>query len=370
MSPEPATSEVWLRRKLLTLLAAPLAVRCEIRRQYPPERVRYADPATEFEVQRLTDPAHACHLPPSYHRVFHRRGNFLIYAGDRDGSLQIFTLDLKSWESRQVTEAASLDRLSMTLTADDRFVCYVDSGAVWLASITGTPSPRRLCELSKDSLPGAGIAAVSDGSALVIDSRTRLNKVTFVRGSVSTVATASEPIFDPMPRPRRASVLYRTGDGSLWLAHMDGSRNVALKTAPGRTGPARWSPDGSVILYLNYPPDGRPHALRELAPDSGEDKFVASTTQFIQFSSNSDASVFVGASKSLASPYVLLLIRAARRELTLCEHRSSDPSMASPVMSPDSQRVFFQSDRHGKPAIYSMAVEKLIEKTENEAESK
>ena len=38
----------------------------------------------------------------------------------------------------------------------------------------------------------------------------------------------------------------------------------------------------------------------------------------------------------------------------------------APIFSPDSQRVYFQSDRHGKPAIYDMHIEKLVEKTETE----
>jgi oligogalacturonide lyase len=63
---------------------------------------------------------------------------------------------------------------------------------------------------------------------------------------------------------------------------------------------------------------------------------------------------------------LLLLLRVARRELTLCEHRSSDPMLVAPVFSPSSQRVFFQSDRHGKPAIYTMAVERFVEETTTE----
>jgi oligogalacturonide lyase len=61
---------------------------------------------------------------------------------------------------------------------------------------------------------------------------------------------------------------------------------------------------------------------------------------------------------------VLLLLRATSRELTLCEHRASDPASVAPVFSPDSQRIYFQSDRHGKPAIYRMRVDTLVEKTE------
>ena len=55
-----------------------------------------------------------------------------------------------------------------------------------------------------------------------------------------------------------------------------------------------------------------------------------------------------------------------RRELTLCEHRAKDPRTVSPIFSPNSQRVFFQSDRDGKMAIYSMVVDRLVESTETE----
>ncbi|MBL8293238.1 MAG: PD40 domain-containing protein, partial [Bryobacterales bacterium] len=93
---------------------------------------------------------------------------------------------------------------------------------------------------------------------------------------------------------------------------------------------------------------------------------VAATSQYAQFSPNGDASVFVGVSGSKAQPHVLLLLRSVRRELTLCEHKSSTAAEAAPVFSPDSQRIFFQSDRHGKPAIYFMAIERLVEKTEDQ----
>jgi len=40
--------------------------------------------------------------------------------------------------------------------------------------------------------------------------------------------------------------------------------------------------------------------------------------------------------------------------------------MTTPLFSPDSQRIYFESDREGKPALYCMHVEKLVEKTESE----
>jgi len=54
------------------------------------------------------------------------------------------------------------------------------------------------------------------------------------------------------------------------------------------------------------------------------------------------------------------------REFTLCEHKASNPETVAPVFSPDSQRVLFQSDRDGHPAIYSVHVDKLVEPTDAE----
>src|SRR5262249_1036451 len=106
--------------------------------------------------------------------------------------------------------------------------------------------------------------------------------------------------------------------------------------------------------------------LRENSPEEGTDRLLAKTSQFISVSPNSDASVFTGASRSRASAYVLILLRVVRRELTLCEHRASDASMVHPAFSPDSQNVLFVSDRHGKPAIYMIRVNRFVEQTEAE----
>ena len=100
-------------------------------------------------------------------------------------------------------------------------------------------------------------------------------------------------------------------------------------------------------------------------PDSNEDRFVSSTTQFVTFNHNADSSVLVGASGSKASPYILLLLRSVKRELTCANIGPAIPEW-SPLFSPNSQRIFFQSDRDGKMAIYSMAVDRLVEETETD----
>jgi oligogalacturonide lyase len=186
-------------------------------------------------------------------------------------------------------------------------------------------------------------------------------------GMATTLAETdqeNDEMSDPSPRPRRASVLYRRA-GGVWLANVDGKQNYRLRLADGQIASTTWSPDGRTVLYLNVPPD--PHKLRnirEFIPDTNEDKAISDTTQYACFERNADGSVFVGASGSKASPHVLLLVRAVRREFTLCEHRASDPAKVSPIFSPNSQNVFFVSDQHGKPAIYRIAVDKLVEATE------
>jgi oligogalacturonide lyase len=74
----------------------------------------------------------------------------------------------------------------------------------------------------------------------------------------------------------------------------------------------------------------------------------------------------VGASRSKAQPDIVLLLRDTRREMVLCEHRASRPESVTPSFSPNSQRVYFQSDHDGKSAIYSVNVEPFVEETDEQ----
>jgi oligogalacturonide lyase len=333
---------------------------------------RYSDPATEFPVLRLTDPAYSSLLPAHYNRAVGRRGNFLIYASDAEGTMAAHRVDLKTGVSRPIAAEANLDPASVTLTADERWLCCVADGRLLQINMQVKPGNSRVREVYRVP-PGfearGGMSVAEDGLyATLIErqgDRNRLRLIRMADGTATTLAEAGEEMADPIPRPRRASVLYRRGDG-LWIANYDAQQNYRLKLADGALGAANWGPDGRTILYLNYPADARRlHNIREITPDTKEEKAVADTTQYVGFERNADASVFVGASGSKASPYVLLLVRAVKRELTLCEHRSSDPRLVAPVFSPNSQSIFFGSDQHGKPAIYSMAVEKLVSETDS-----
>ena len=337
---------------------------------YPTETKRYTDQATDFLVYRLTDPAHQSWLPSGYGRVISRRGNLMLYASDRSGTVQAYRMDLKPGQSHSLTNAASLQPWSLTMTPDERNFCYLDGPSLFMGSLGG----GRIREVYKAAAGqefGRGFSLSEDGLyAALVEQKTgssRLRLITMRNGAAQTLAEGSDPISDPMPRPRRAGMLYRRGDGELWLVNFDGAQNRKLRLAPGGIGTALWSPDGRTVLYLNFPADKTQlNNVRECTPDTNEDKLVSKTSQFVSFNRNSDASVLVGASGSKASPFVLLLVRAVRRELTLCEHRATDPRAVTPIFSPNSQRIFFQSDRDGKMAIYYMVVDKLVEETEIE----
>ena len=366
---KPAASGLLVSRRSF-LLAAPAAC-LAASKTVPAALFRYRDPSTEFPVLRLTDPSFTSVLPAHYQRSIARRGNFLLLASDLTGRMEAYRLDLKTGVARQLSEEEGLDPGSLTITPDERAVCCMANNRLLRIDLSSAHA-REVYRVSEGYEAGGGFSLAEDGLYAALTERRapeersgawRLRLIRMADGMAATIAESQEELSDPIPRPRRASVLYRRGK-SPWLANYDGQQNFALRTAQGETGPAVWSPDGRTVFYLNYPSDPhRLHNIRELTPDSQEDRPVADTTQFVAFERNADASVFTGASGSKASPHVLLLVRAVKRELTLCEHRASDAKMVSPIFSPNSQQVYFVSDRHGKPAIYSIAVEKLVEET-------
>ena len=334
---------------------------------FPPDTRRYPDPTTELEVFRLTDPAYSSTLPAYYNRAITRNSAAMVFCCDRDGSPQAFRLDLKTGQEKQLTQTKELDGSSLTLTPDNRAFCYFAGPTLYITNLNNL-SERKLYEIAS-GWERSGMTVGPDGTHATFverrDGASRLRSVTLGQGVARTVWESPFEMSDPIPRPMRAQILYRQGDQGLWLVNSDGTQNHQIKTAEGRVGPANWSRDGKTVLYLNLPDDpAQLNAIREETPDTNTDKLVGKTSQFAHFGFNRDSSVFVGASRNQASPTILLLLRVTRREFSLCEHKASRAEMTAPIFAPDSQRIYFQSDRHGKPAIYSMHVEKLVEKTD------
>ncbi len=361
----------WSRRAFLLSSAARYGISAE---QGPKGTVfdrdwrRFADPTTEFEILRLTNPDYVSQMPAYYTRSIARRAGFLLFSCDRTGSLQAFRMDLKTGQSRQLTNATELDGESVAMTPDDRSFCYFDGPSLRVAAISSLRE-REVYRVPEGWKRTAGMSLSSDGLRVALaesnESKCRLRLASLARGAAETVLETDWPMTHPILHPRRAQILYRQGDEALWQVNTDGKQNRRLKLVEGHVGPARWSPDGRTVLYLHLPDDPTQlHAIREHTPDQNLDKLVAKTSQFAHFSPNGNSSVFVGASQNKASPTILLLLRVTRRELTVCEHKASDPKTVAPIFAPDSQRVYFQSDRDGKRAIYVVRVDKFLEQTE------
>ena len=338
-------------------------------RTIPSVAVRYADPATETRVVRLTDPQFTSCLVAVGNRGVTARQ--LLYASDLAGSWQVFLMDLKSQESRQLTEAEALDPASIGLLGNERGFWHFD-GPTLVETTLPSLKAREAYRVPEgfEKLPGAAYSDDGKYAAWVEKNATqyRLRLLHVQHGAAVTLLESPDEVRDILLRPRSASLVYRTR-GELWSVHFDGQQNRRLTLGEGETLQAQWATDGHALEYLNRPSDPkRLSNLREWTPENGaqggRDAKVADTSQFACFQANSDASVYIGASGSKASPYLLLLIRAARRELTLAEHRASDAALVTPAFAPNSQFVVFVSDRHGKPAIYWIAVDKLVAETD------
>ncbi len=342
-------------------LAAAGRLSAAVGRIYGSELQSYPDPATELQVVRLTNPAFASGLTAPHLRQFGRRGDFLVHWSARDGSTQAFHLDLRSGESRQLTNAGALDPFSISLSPDEKSLFCFDG---MVLTETGLPGGRsRPVYQVPSGAARQGMTVAGDGSVLFAES-SRIVRVLKQHATVVAEGGDTGGVDLILARPRLGQIAWRSASG-IWLANLDGSGRRPLRFEPGQTGEIIWTPSGRSLIYLHIPEDSKQLiALRENFPDEGgSDREIARTSQFATVSANGDASVFAGASRSKATAYVLLLLRVTKRELTLCEHRASDPRMVSPIFSPDSQSVFFVSDRHGKSAVYRVRVEKFVEAT-------
>jgi len=351
----PSDARITRRALLAAVSGAMGAARAQTASTIPPEFRRYADAATETPVTRLTDPAHTSFLPAPHLAAVNRQGSLLLYANDRSGQMQLYRMDLKGGVSHQLTAAEPVLPGAATLLPGERNIAYLAGHALIVRPIK--PGPERAVYRAPDGFELTGGFCVSgDGSfaALVVKgtSTWRLERISLLHGEATTLAESPDEIRDPMARPGTSEILFREGD-RLRL------QNRTLAPASSPVGPFVWSPDGASVLYLDA--NG---TIRELHANTGADALVSKTSRFASFDRNSDASVFVGASASKASPAVLLLLRSVRRELTLCEHRASNPTLVAPRFSPNSQTVLFQSDKNGKMALYAVNVERLVEKTD------
>ena len=321
------------------------------------EFFRFADPITETPVVRLTNPASTSVLPRSTNRFVSLRDRFLVFSSDRTGRATPFSLDLRTGALNEIARTADLVPQSLCLDTQERHLYFIDESALKEVSLS-----NKNIRTLKDDVSGFHPGA-SPGEFVVVR-RGRLERLNSP-GAPLAEDVASECLV----RPGGTGCLFSrdsAGGREFWYVPFNGGTGAQPKLlARGQIYDAFWSDDGRWLLFLRDVPT--PNAvlseIHEVSPETGLEQRVTPTSQFAAFAPNKDGSMFVGASGSKAQPTVILLLRSAQRELTLCEHRASHPGLVSPVFSPDSRRVYFQSDHQGKSAIYSVNVELLVEPT-------
>jgi oligogalacturonide lyase len=330
------------------------------------EFFRFLDPVTETPVVRLTNPTAHSVLPAPTNRFISVRDRFLLFSSDRNGSFAPFQLNLRTAVLIQIGKPQNLGTESLCLNRKGSAAFLLDGDRLTEVILSNRRSRviadgiSSFSELDASSGPEPKFVGVRQGQLVIIGS--------------SDQPPLAESVDDfCVARPGGAGCLFRRTLGpdqrQFWYAPISADRNNSapvLLSEGAITNPV-WTHDGQQLLFLreSVRNDTVVSEIRGVNPESKTEQVVARTSQFAAFSPNVDTSVFVGASRSKAQPTILLLLASPPRELTLCEHRARVASAVSPVFSPDSKRVYFQSDHEGKTALYSVNVEKLVEPTDN-----
>lgn len=353
------------RRSFLSLFPASLVlanVSGPVKRRSPlPQTgdfVRFADPLTENYVVRLTHPGWESVLPSPRNRFISSRERFLLYSSDRGGrGLSPWMMDLRTGHARALCEVMNLVTGSLCLDPHERAFYLLDGSTVKEVALSNL-KVRTLAEGIETfamDFAASQLFSVKDGRLIHMGDGAVVSKELGGATELSVRPSGEGCFFQ-----RNESADHR----ELWYVPLKIPGKPKL-LSQGRIWNFIWNPNGGTVLFLR---DAQVNGvlipeIHEVSPESGVERQVERTNQFAAFAPNGNGSVFVGASRSKAQPAIDLMLRSPQRELTLCEHRSNEPAAVAPVFSPDSRRVYFQSNREGRWALYAVNVERLVEPT-------
>ncbi len=308
---------------------------------------------------RLTLPTHDSFLPNAQNRSVSSREGFLVFSSNRDGTLAPFRANLKTGVVTHLGETNSLISDSLCLDSRERELWFLDDHALKAVDLQRLKARTVLEGITAFHVNGRKNVAV-------VQRDQKLERWTPTGTAPLADNVSSRGLISPDGSGCVFSRREAPDAEEFWFIPVAGGKAKLL--AKGRISSPCWRPDSQALLFLRFVehPAYVASELKEAALDGSSERLVAETSQFITFAANGDGSVFVGASKSKAQPNIVLLLRSVGREMVLCEHRSHEPKSVWPVFSPNSQRVYFESDREGKSAIYSVNVEKFVDQTGEE----
>jgi oligogalacturonide lyase len=299
-------------------------------------------------------------LPARENRFVSSREAFLVFASDRTGDFAPFSANLKTGAISRLAETAALAPRSLALDSRGRELWLIDGTDLKIVNLQNLKVRTFLSGVTEFSID-------SRRAPVVVRRGNRLEQLASGSKRVLAEDVSSRGILNPVGNGCLFTREEIADEREYWFAPFSAAKPRLL--AKGKISSAYWRPDGQAVLFLRQVEHARYTAsqLAEVLLDGSPERLISETAQFAAFAPNTDGSVFVGASRSKAQPDIVLLLRSTGREMVLCEHRSSTPETVTPSFSPNSQRVYFQSDHDGKSAIYSVNVERLIEKTDDDA---
>ena len=324
------------------------------------EFLAYLDPATENTVIRLTDPATTSRSPASQNRHVSSRSPLLLFSNDRHGVMAPFTLDLKTAVLKQLAEPNELKTDTLLFDSAERACLFLDGQILSRVSLEHG-KPKTLAEGIED------FHAQGARDQIVALRKGKLERVEEGSSTVLAEGASSRGLISPEGNACCFTREQNDGKYSLHIVPMGGGQ--AVEAARGAiTCPSAWkSLTARACCFF-----ATANRKTFLSPNCGKRPLMRPARGSFRAPRGLPRSPQTEMALSSWAPAISLAqphhqcCRCARfaAKMTLCEHKSSRPELVRPVFSPNSQRVYFQSDRHGKPALYTLSVAQLVESTQ------
>ncbi len=354
------------------------------------EKTEFADEETGHRVIQLTSsPSHDHHF---YFTTtsFHPDGEHLFFSSARTGKFNIFSMDLKSGQMRQITECEKLSSLAPCLDSRGREVYYWD-GPNLKASDIETLEERHLYTVPQ-GFRGGLLSIPDDGSRLVfaampvLELKTQTEKIysgmqemfeRCDRTDIVVVPTDGSPSWvayqencwvshvNVCPKDPDLILYCHEGSGTMvrqrmWLVRSDGSQRRPLRPQEPENalGHEYWHKDGETIGYHGSLKEGRTDPIFGLIKKDGSDcreYHTERATGHSQSSPDGKMHICDGAG---------LICRiepgdGTARLIPLARHSTSGKIQighAHPIFSPDGKFVLFTSDKAGVCNVYMVEV--------------
>ncbi|MGC4049886.1 MAG: hypothetical protein QM757_10280, partial [Paludibaculum sp.] len=139
------------------------------------EWVRYQDPATEFDVRRLTSPEHESTLSPPPARCIDRRSKILLFSAKSEEKWAPFQIDLSNGQIKPIAVVEEYAPESLTFSADDRSALFF-SGSKLISIQLGNQHRLELAEI-RDNWQHAGPAGFDRGWSITLFRRNQRRKL-------------------------------------------------------------------------------------------------------------------------------------------------------------------------------------------------